>query len=281
MPRSTGFPSADAADDFQRLRRRQVLSRLAQRLLREPDDISLVLPFDEVVAALGMVGEVYLGLQVIPVDSVVGSVDRTRDFDRRFRPTSGRSRERWEQVAAAVRRGQSMPPISVYRVGDLHFVRDGHHRVSVARALGQRLIDADVTEVRTRLPARDIRSRSDLVFKDYERLFRERVPLAPAAQATLAVDDPWDWTVLAETVEAWGFRLMQQEGRFLTRAEVATRWYQDEYSRVVRMLRAADLIGGRTEVEAYLRVIGERYRLMRTHEWNDEIVARLRAELRD
>jgi hypothetical protein len=280
MPRSTGFPSADAADDFQRLRRRQVLSRLAQRLLREPDDISLVLPFDEVVAALGVVGESYLGLQVIPVDSVVGSVDRTRDFDRRFRPTSGRSRERWERVAAAVRRGQSMPPISVYRVGDLHFVRDGHHRVSVARALRQRVIEADVTEVRTRLPARDIRSRSDLVFKDYERLFRERVPLPAASQATLAVNDPWDWTVLAETVEAWGFRLMQQEDGFLTRAEVATRWYRDEYSRVVRMLRAADLIGDRTEVEAYLRVAGERYRLMRTHEWNDEIVARLRTEMR-
>jgi hypothetical protein len=280
MPRSTGFPNADAADDFQRLRRRQVLSRLAQRLLREPDDISLVLPFDEVVAALGVINEVYLGLQVISVESVVGSVDRTRDFDRRFRPTSGRSRERWEQVAAAVRRGQPMPPISVYRVGDLHFVRDGHHRVSVARALGQRLIEADVTEVRTRMPATGIESRSDRVFKDYERLFRERVPLPPAAQATLTMDDPWDWTVLAETVEAWGFRLMQQEGRFLTRAEVATRWYQDEYSRVVRMLRAADLIGDRTEVEAYLRVAGERYRLMRTHEWSDDIISRLRDELR-
>jgi len=280
MPRSTGFPDADAADDFQRLRRRQVLSRLAQRLLREPDDVSLVLPFDEVVAALGMVGETYLGLQVIPVESIVGSVDRTRDFDRRFRPTSARSRERWEHVAAAVRRGQPMPPISVYRVGDLHFVRDGHHRVSVARALGTRLIEADVTEVRTRLPARDIRTRSDLVFKDYERLFRERVPLPPEPLATLSVADPWDWTVLAETVEAWGYRLIQQEGRFLSRPEVARRWYEDEYRRVVRMLRAADLIGNRTEVEAYLRVAGERYRLMRTHEWNDEIIARLRDELR-
>jgi hypothetical protein len=280
MPRSTGFPDADAADDFQRLRRRQVLSRLAQRLLREPDDVSLVLPFDEVVAALGMAGETYVGLQVIPVESIVGSVDRTRDFDRRFRPTSARSRERWEHVAAAIRRGQPMPPISVYRVGDLHFVRDGHHRVSVARALGTRLIEADVTEVRTRLPARDIRTRSDLVFKDYERLFRERVPLPPEPQATLSVADPWDWAVLAETVEAWGYRLIQQEGRFLSRPEVAQRWYEDEYRRVVRMLRAADLIGNRTEAEAYLRVTGERYRLMRTHEWNDEIISRLRDELR-
>jgi hypothetical protein len=279
MARSTGFPNADAADDFQRLRRRQVLSRLAQRLRREPDDVSVVLPFDEVVAALGVVGEHHVGLQVISVDSIVGSVDRTRDFDRRFRPTSARPRERWERIASAARRGEAMPPISVYRVGDLHFVRDGHHRVSVARALRQRFIEADVTEVRTRIPASGIRAVSDLVFKDYERLFRERVPLPPDAQATLSMQDPWHWAELSETVEAWGFRLMQQEGRFMTRAEVAARWYQDEYRRVVRMLRAADLIGSRTEAEAYLRIASERYRIMRTHMWNDEIIARLRAEL--
>jgi hypothetical protein len=278
MARSTGFPSADAEDDFQRLRRRQVLSRLAQRLRREPDDVSYVLPFDEVVAALGWAGERYLGVQTIPLDSVVGSVDRTRDFDRQFRPTSGRPRERWQRIAAAQRRGESMPPISVYRIGDMHFVRDGHHRVSVARAVGWRYIDAEVTEVRTRLPAEGIRSRSDLVYKDYERLFLERVPLPPPERATLELDDPWSWCVLAETVEAWGFRLIQQERRYITRAEVAERWYRDEYRRVVRMLRAADLIGSRTEVEAYLRVAGERYRLIRTHEWNDEVIARLRSE---
>ena len=281
MARSTGFPDADAADDFQRLRRRQVLARLAQRLRRAPDDVSVSLPFDEVVAALGMAGERHLGVQTISLDSIVGSVDRTRDFDRRFRPTSGRSRERWERIAAASRRGTAMPPISVYRVGDMHFVRDGHHRASVARAMGWRVIDADVTEVRTRLPARGIRSVSELAYKDYERLFRERVPLPEEAQAALSMRDPWHWCELAETVEAWGFRLSQQEGQFLPRSEVAQRWYGDEYQRVARMLRAADLIGPRTEAEAYLRVAAERYRLMRTHQWNDEIIARLRAELGD
>ena len=62
---------------------------------------------------------------------------------------------------------------------------------------------------------------------------------------------------------------------------MARRWYYDEYQRVVRMLRAADLVRPRTEAEAYLRVAAERYRLMRTHEWNDEIIARLRSQLRD
>jgi hypothetical protein len=280
VPRSTGFPDADAGDDFQRLRRRQVLARLAQRLRREPDDVSVILPFDEVVAALGMAGEHYLGVRVITLSSIIGSVDRAQDFDRQFRPTSGRSRERWQRIAVAQRRGASMPPISVYRVGDLHFVRDGHHRVSVAGALGWRTIEAEVTEVQTRLGTEGIRVPADLILKDYERLFLERVPLPRAAQATLKVKDPWNWARLSETVEAWGFRLMQHEKRYLTRREVAERWYDDEYRRVVRMLRAANLIGHQSEVEAYLRVTGERYRLMRTHDWSDEVINRLQRELR-
>ena len=107
MP-DTGFPRADVENDFLRVRRRQVLARLAQALRREPDDVNLILPFDEVVAALGRTGERRLGLQTIPLDQVVGSVDSTRDFDRRFRPTSGRVRSRWEHNAAAMRRGEAI-----------------------------------------------------------------------------------------------------------------------------------------------------------------------------
>ena len=89
MPADTGFPQSDVENDFQRARRRQVLARLSARLRREPDDVNLILPFDEVVAALGMTGERRLGLQTIQLDTVVGTVDSTRDFDRRFRPTIG------------------------------------------------------------------------------------------------------------------------------------------------------------------------------------------------
>jgi hypothetical protein len=280
MPRPTGFPGADAEDDFQRARRRQILVRLAQRLRREPDDVGVVLPFDEVVAALGALGERDVGLQMVPIDSIIGTVDRKRDFDRQFRPTSARVRERWQRIAAAERRGEPIPPISLYRVGELHFVRDGHNRVSVAKAHGRRYIEAYVVEVLTRLPASGIRFRSDLVVKDYERLFLERVPLPAEAASQLHVDDPWSWCELSETVEAWGFRLMQHERGFLPRPEVAERWYEDEYKRVVRMLRAADLIGDQTEAEAYLRVAAERYRLIRTHEWSDEIIDILRPLLR-
>ena len=147
--------------------------------LRGQSDVDLILPFEEVVEALGRVSEQTLGLQAIPLDSIVGTVDRSRDFDRAFRPTSGRTRPRWERIAMAQRRGEDMPPISVYRIGDLHFVRDGHHRVSVARALGRTHIDAYVTEVKTKIGADSGIRLTDLPQKGHERVFYERVPLRP------------------------------------------------------------------------------------------------------
>lgn len=275
---STGFSEADAQDDFLRVRRRQVLSRLAAWLRREPDDVSEILPFDEVVAALGQTGERRLGLQVIPIDSIVGSVDRTKDFDRWFRPRSARSRERWERLARAQRRGEPIPPIDVYRIGELHFVRDGHHRVSVAHAMKLREIEAYVTQVTTRIDATGIARRGDLITKDLRRVFLDRVPLPGPALCTILVTTPWSYAVLSETVEAWGFRLMQQEGRFLDRETVAKRWYSEEFRPVVRMLEHAGLVGSRTDAEAYLQLSGQRYRLMRTHRWDDDVLERLRTD---
>jgi hypothetical protein len=276
MRRDTGFPVADAENDFLRARRGQVLSRLAAWLRREPDDVNIMLPFHEVVDALGLVTERRLGLQTIRLDSIVGSVDRTRDFDRRFRPTSARVRERWQRLALAARRGESVPPIDAYRVGDLHFVQDGHHRVSVAHALGLTVIDAYVTEVVTRIAAHGIRHRGDLIVKDYRRLFLERVPLPGEARAAVVLSDPWDYAELGEHVEAWGFRLMQDEGAFHDRPAVARRWYEEEYVPVVGMLRQADLVGDRTETEAYLWVAAERYRLIRTHRWDPDVIDTIR-----
>jgi hypothetical protein len=274
---STGFPGSDAQNDFSRARRARLLSDIARRLRREPDDVGLILPFEEVIEALGRSGQHDLGLQVVPLDAVVGSVDRTVDFDRGFRPTSPRLRSRWERIAAAQRRGESMPPVSLFKIGDLYFVRDGHHRVSVAKSLGRRDIDAYVTEVETRVPLDSGMRLSDLPLKDHERLFFERVPLPSEARPRLVVSDPWDYGVLAEAVEAWGFRAMQERHTFMDRGEVARHWYTDEYLPVTEMLRHGHLIAeGETETDAYLRVAADRYRVLRTHEWSDEVLDELR-----
>src|SRR6476620_1573404 len=184
---STGSPSQDAQHDFSRARRARLLADVARRLRGEPDDVAMILPFEEVVDALGRVGQVDRGLKVVALDDIVGTVDRAADFDRGFRPTTQRLRSRWERIAAAQRRGEAMPPVSLFKVGDLYFVRDGHHRVSVAKSLGRPDIDAYVTEVETRVPLDSETRLSDLPLKDHERLFFERVPLPAEVRSTISV----------------------------------------------------------------------------------------------
>jgi hypothetical protein len=148
----TGFPQADAENDFLRARRRQFLAALANRLRGQPADSGRLVPLDEIVGPLGWRGQRQLGLQTIRLDTIAGTTGARHDFDRCFRPTSSQVRFRWERLALAQRRGKAMPPIEVYRLGGLHFVSDGHHRVSIAAASGQRLIDAYVTQVLTTVP---------------------------------------------------------------------------------------------------------------------------------
>lgn len=278
-PFETGSPFQDAQNAFQRERRRQTLERLRSRLRREPGDIDLIVPYEEVVEALGFVGEHHVGLRSVELDSIVGSVEGRGEFSRRFRPTSQRTRQRWQRIALAQRKGESMPPVDLYRIGEAHFVKDGHHRVSVARASGLTHIDAYVTEVRTKVGADRAIRLADLPLKEHERLFSERVPLGAAAHE-VRLRDPWDYAVLAEAVEAWGFRLMQDRGELLSREQVARAWLDDEYRPVVAVLRESGLMGSRSEAEAYMRVVGERYRLLRTHAWSPEVWTRLERELR-
>jgi hypothetical protein len=81
----------------------------------------------------------------VPIQKIRGSQGRTKDFDRGFHPLKNHTRDRWVGIAVARQRGTALPSVSLVQVGDLYFVLDGHHRISVARALGQRDIEAHVT----------------------------------------------------------------------------------------------------------------------------------------
>ena len=272
---STGQPREDAKIAFDRERRRRALSRLASRMRFEADDVSHMLPFEEVVGALGATSRTSMGEQVIPLDQIVGTVDRRRgDFDRSFRP-SPNTRGRWERIAEARKRGEAMPPIDVFRIGDLHFVQDGHHRVSVARALGDKDINANVTEVRTKLGAERELQMADLPLKRHERVFHERVPLPPDKRARIQLSDEWRYAQLATLVEGWGYRVSLLRERVIDRRELAQLWYDEEYEPIVNMLREEGLGGGGTETERYLRIAMLRFLLLQTHDWSDEIAERL------
>jgi hypothetical protein len=136
----TGNLMIDAQTAFAREQRRRRRERATGWLLRRPQP------------ELPALGEARVrrpaGLQTIALESIVGTAEaaKSRSFDRRFRPPAS-SRRRWEGIWMAGRRGAALPPISVYRLDGRHFVRDGHHRVSVAHSLGMAAIDAEVTEL--------------------------------------------------------------------------------------------------------------------------------------
>ena len=102
----TGFPRADAENDFLRARRRHVLASLAGWVRGRPGGAGRLIPLDDVLTVLGRRGERRLGLQTIRLDTIVGTIDARRDFDARFRPAANRVRPRWERLAMAQRRGE-------------------------------------------------------------------------------------------------------------------------------------------------------------------------------
>ena len=211
-------------------------------------------------------------IKVIPLDGIVGSVDKVRDFDRRFRPTSGRSRERWKRLSRASRTGEVIPPIEVYQVGDDYFVRDGHHRVSVARSLRLEVIEASVTAIETFL------SRSASAPVPISNASTGAGSCSNASRSRARTSGrgrrrPVRLRRLAETVEAWAARTMHAEGAYFDKATMAARWYAEEFRPVVDMIEEAGVRGkDERPAEAYLRVAGERYRLIREHEWNTEVM---------
>jgi hypothetical protein len=145
------LPEQQAAKEFASARKIALLRRIGAFLRRHPSSNRL-LSFDEATERLGTWRQAYLGSRTVPVESIVGSEGRYADFDDEFLPLRGSSEERWRSVYAALRRGEGLPPVSLLKVGDAYFVRDGNHRVSVARWLGAEALDAEVAEVRAAVP---------------------------------------------------------------------------------------------------------------------------------
>jgi hypothetical protein len=133
--------------DFTRARHRSFVRRMGARLRGDPSS-ARSLSFEEVRKALGVPNRVRRGPRVVPVERIVGSVGRHRDFDRAFLPAEAALEERWKRVDRAFHLGKELPPVALYKVGGAYFVEDGNHRVSVARYQGVEWIDAEVVELR-------------------------------------------------------------------------------------------------------------------------------------
>jgi hypothetical protein len=144
----TGNLLIDAQTAFGRQRRQRRRARVIDRLRRRSGHSGRLAALEEALGAAPPSNRRAAGLEAISLDSIVGTAEpaKARVFDSRFRVPES-SRRRWESLWMASRKGSSIPPISVFRLAGEHFVDDGHHRVSVAHALGMVAIDAEVTEL--------------------------------------------------------------------------------------------------------------------------------------
>ena len=253
-----------ADKDFTRARRRAFLRRVGAFLRRDPGSNRL-LSFDEVKSALGAVEQVYLGMRTVPVEKIVGSVGRHRDFDRAFLPSKGDLGTRWKRIDQMMHRAEELPPISLYKIGDAYFVRDGNHRVSVARQLGVEMIDAEVIELRSRVPIDSALTARDLLHKIEQRHVLERLPFDRVLpEVKVELSDVNDYRRLATLIEAHGFRMSQLWKRYVSPEEVLRDWYEYKYAPIAEMVREErilDAIPGRTELDLFLWIVEHRDRL--------------------
>ena len=221
--------------------------------------------FDEVKGALGAVSQAYLGMREVPVSQIVGSVGRHRDFDRAFLPSKPDLGTRWRRIDEIMDRGEELPPVSLYKIGDVYFVQDGNHRVSVARQRGVEMLDAEVIELRSRVPLGSALTARDLLHKLEHRHLLERLPFDRVLpEIKVQFSDVSDYRKLATYVEAHGFRLSQLWRRYVSPEEVLGDWYEYGYRPIAEMIREErilDAFPDRTELDLYLWIVYHRERL--------------------
>src|SRR5215207_3782558 len=133
-------------------RRRARLRALVARI-RSEHASNRLLSFDDVRRELVANNRLQRGTRVVEVEAIVGSVGRWRDFDRSFLPARASVGHKWKRIDRAFQRGEDLPPVELYEIGDAYFVVDGHHRVSVARYHDVPTVEAAVAEFHPKLPA--------------------------------------------------------------------------------------------------------------------------------
>ena len=245
---------------------------------RKPTRPSRLLSLDETLAALGRDGRVGRRTTEVAVTDIIGSADRTTDFDEQFRLTNPALQPRWQRLHDAMRAGTEPPPVQLVQLGELYFVIDGHHRVSVARSLGRGWLSAHVLQLCTVAYAACCLRAAHLPAKAAERRFLEHVPLPEDTRRQLWLDDPASWSRLTDAVHAWGLRAAHHRQQLLDRCELATNWWHEEVQPVIRQLRAHGTGVDLPDLQLYVAALAYRDQRGET-DWHPETFTQLAASL--
>lgn len=244
------------------------------RRRRERRTCPMLIPLGDALQALGSNGDMGRRTVDVPLANIVGSAGRPFDFDGEFRLANKALRHRWEQLARAVSDGWEPPPVRLVQLGELYFVTDGHHRVSVARHLGRLTITAQVHRVCTVAYAMSCLRAAHLPIKAAERRFLERVPVPSRARRRLWLDDAAQWARLADAAEAWGLRRSLEHHRMMGREELATAWWTEEVEPLVTRLRETGVGTDLRDVQLYVTALAVRDRLGDSR-WPNDLAERL------
>lgn len=255
----SGIDSRSEAD-FSVARGRAFFNRLLTALSGHPRQL---LVYDEVREKLRLGGPVYRGVQPVPVEQIIGSVNRYRDFDRLFLPTQSHTRDRWRRVNRAWYQDISLPPVLLYKVGDVYFVVDGNHRLSVARSKGQTYIDAEVRECIARVPLTEEVRPEDLerLGEKVEFLERSRLDhVRPEAVIETTLLGGYDR--LIEHIAVHRYFMGIEANESISESDAVTHWYDTIYQPVARIIEESGILKSvpkREVADLYLWVMDHLY----------------------
>jgi dienelactone hydrolase len=240
---------------WERARRRAFVQDVLSAFTQRQADL---LPFDQVRASLHLNNARYLGLQDVPVDQIVGSVGRHQDFTRAFLPRAGIARERWLEIArlTAIIDG-NLPPVELYKVGQLYFVRDGNHRVSAARQQQRLCVEALVWEYETRVALEPGIALDELLVKAACAAFLEHTNVDEYLCSGMRIEltQPEGYDDLLHQIEAFQYSLSRIDERQVPFAEAVELWCEMRYTPIVEIIRKRNILRGfpgRTEADLYL-----------------------------
>ena len=258
---------AQTESDFNRARAKAFLGEMAAMIARRPNE---PLSFDAVKRSLKVFGQSYRGVQTVPIDKIIGSATlRYHDFDRAFLPTQQRTKSRWRNIDRLYYQSVDLPPVQLYQVGDYYFVRDGHHRISVARERGQQFIEGEVIEVQTRVPLSPELTALDLEIVGEYADFIERTQIDKLRpEQGIKFSEPGGYARLVEHIAVHRYFMGIERRQKIPRLEAVASWYDNVYLPMVKIIREHNILKDfprRTEADLYLWIMNHHYFLNERH----------------
>jgi hypothetical protein len=248
--------------DFSRARFKAFLNRAFAALSGQP---TTLLSYDEVKQSLHIGGPIYRGVHTVRLDQIVGSLNRYHEFDRAFLPAEDQLAARWKNIDTAFYKDVSLPPVVLYKVGQVYFVVDGHHRVSVARQQGQEFIEAEIRECSTKVNITPDLKTEDLKILGQKVRFLERTrldSLRPKAKIHLTIPDGFDR--MLEHIAVHHYFMGLDWKRDISEEEAITDWYDTVYYPIIKVIRQSKILKdfpGKTEGDLYLWVLDHQHYL--------------------